>query len=91
MAARSHWKHREFTLAKLKPFRLSAKLENIRIDTSHNILVHVPDMFLSSHFYVTHCILKFKLLYFQNKAHDRAENVQADIFLKYLLPDKEKN
>ena len=29
--------------------------------------------------------LKFKLFYFQNKARYRAENMQADTFLKCLL------
>ena len=35
--------------------------------------------------------LKFKLLYFQNKARYRAENMQEDTFLKCLLRDEAKN
>ena len=50
-------------------------------------------MFLRSNPGVTHCKkkLKFKLLYFQNKACHRAENRSADISLKCLSPDKGKN
>ena len=39
MAAGNQWKHLEFTLALSKLFFFSAKLQNIRIDTSLNILV----------------------------------------------------
>ena len=35
--------------------------------------------------------LKFKLLFFQNKALYQAENMQADTFLKCLLRDEAKN
>ena len=34
---------------------------------------------------------KFKLLYFQNKARYRDENMQAAIFLKCILPHTDKN
>ena len=60
---------------------------------SRNRCFHVRDMLLSRHLYVTHCEknLKFKLLYFQNKARYRAENMQADTFLTYLLRGEAKN
>ena len=50
-------------------------------------------MFVRSNPGVTHCKkkLKFKLLYFQNKACHRAENRSADISLKRLLPEEGKN
>ena len=35
--------------------------------------------------------LKFKLLYFRNKARYGAENRQTDIFLKPLVADEDKN
>ena len=35
--------------------------------------------------------LKFKLLYFQNRARYRAENMQADTFLKWLLRNEDKS
>ena len=91
-----------FCVGSLKTFLVSPQLENIRIDTSLNILViqnsklHkanrcflLRDMFLRSNPDITQCEknLKFKLLYFRNKACYRAENKPADISLRCLLPD----
>jgi len=45
-------------------------------------------MIVSSHLYVTHCE---KLLYFQNKARYRAENMQAATFVKRLSRDGDIN
>ena len=35
--------------------------------------------------------LKLKLLYFENKARYRTRKMQADIFLKFILCDDDKN
>ena len=87
----------------LKTFLRSAQLQNMRVATFLVILFFQNsktkgESIFSCHFLrsnpgVTHCKkkLKFKLLYFQNKACHRAEDRSADISLKCLSPDKGKN
>ena len=83
---------------------LSQRLANIHVDASLALLAfqtskntlnryfHVHNMLVSRYLYVTHWQnLKFKLLYFQNKARYQAENMRSDIFLKCLLREEAKN
>ena len=94
-----------FCLGSLKTFLVSPKLENIRIDTSLNILViqnskTQGESVFSSTWHVSqkqsryHAVWKkseIQTAIFRNKACYRAENRPADISLRCLLPDIGKN
>ena len=91
--------HLEFSLAMLKPF---VSLLNLQTFANPLLLTHWvfrPEkngvnhvMCFSEGIFMSRTLknLKFKLLYFQNKARYRAENMQAAIFLTCILPDNIK-
>ena len=93
-------KHLQFTLAISKAFFSRSSLQTFTWklllscwlfrSQKHTVTqcFHVHDMIVSSHLYVTHCE---KLLYFQNKARYRAENMQAATFVKRLSRDGDIN
>ena len=86
----------------IKRFLLSFELANIHIDASLAMLAfqtskkHAESMFSCTwhaceQTSLCHALWKNLKFYLQNKARYRAENMQADSFLKCLLRDEAKN